>query len=374
MHDAKALDLAWLTLLRAPSVGVATLRNAMGECPDVIALTRASPQTLRALGFPEAAIAFLVRAPSDDTLADHQWMRRAGARLLPLAHPQYPAQLAAVSDAPLALFVLGNAALLRQPQLAIVGSRQPTAAGQRIATSMAQQLCAAGFVITSGLARGIDAAAHRAALACKGMTIAVCGTGLDRCYPEANEPLFQRIREAGALVSEFLPGTAPRSWNFPRRNRVIAGLCRGVAVIEAAAGSGSLITARLALEQGREVFAVPGSPLNPLAAGCLELLRSGGAHLVRGAIDILSEISISIEENIQSNQGIVLPAEARAGTAALDKDYEMLLDALGFEPASIDDLVSRTGLAAGCVASMMLILELDGRVEARPGALYNRVS
>jgi DNA processing protein len=374
MHDAKALDLAWLTLLRAPSMGIATLRTAMGECPDVIALTRASPQTLRALGFHDATVAFLLRAPSDETLVDHQWMLRAGARLLAFAQPQYPAQLAAISDAPLALFVMGNEALLRQPQLAIVGSRHPTAAGQRIATSMAQQLCAAGFVITSGLARGIDSAAHRAALECKGTTIAVCGTGLDQCYPEANQSLFQRIRESGALVSEFLPGTAPRSWNFPRRNRLIAGLCRGVAVIEAAAGSGSLITARLALEQGREVFAVPGSPLNPLAAGCLELLRSGGAHLVRDAIDILSEISISIEENIQSNQVIAMPSQAAAGTAVLDKDYEMLLDALGFEPASIDDLVSRTGLAAGSVASMMLILELDGRVEARPGALYNRVS
>lgn len=374
MHDAKALDLAWLTLLRTPSLGLATLRNAMGECPDVIALTRASPQTLRALGLNTAAISFLVHAPSDQTLADHQWLQRAGAQLLPFTHPQYPTQLAAISDAPLALFVLGNEALLRQPQLAIVGSRHPTAAGQRIAASMAQQLCAAGFVITSGLARGIDAAAHRAALDCKGTTIAVCGTGLDQCYPATNQPLFERIRESGALVSEFLPGTAPRSWNFPRRNRVIAGLCRGVVVIEAAAGSGSLITASLALEQGREVFAVPGSPLNPLAAGCLTLIRGGGAHLVRDATDILSEISISIEENINSNQSLMLPTQATKGTAVLDKDYEMLLDALGFEPASIDDLVSRTGLAAGSVASMMLILELDGRVEARPGALYNRVS
>jgi DNA processing protein len=372
MHDAKALDLAWLTLLRAPSLGIATLRRALRECPDVIALTRASPHTLRALGCNEAAIAFLVHAPSDDTQADHQWMLRAGARLLPFTHDGYPAQLAAVVDAPPALFVLGDAALLRRPQLAVVGSRHPTAAGQRIAASMAQQLCTAGFVITSGLARGIDAAAHRAALDCNGMTVAVCGTGLDQCYPAINQPLFQRIREQGALVSEFLPGTPPRAQNFPRRNRVISGLCRGVAVIEAAAESGSLVTARLALEQGREVFAVPGSPLNPLAAGCLTLIRNG-AHLVRDATDILSEISISIEENILVNHGVILPTQAEPLPGALDKDYEMLLDALGFEPASIDDLVSRTGLAAGSVASMMLILELDGRVEARPGALYNRV-
>jgi DNA processing protein len=374
MHEAKALDLAWLTLLRTPSMGVATLRKALGECPDVIALTRASPPTLRALGFGDAAIAHLAQAPSDETLADHQWVMRAGARLLPLTHPAYPAQLAAISDAPLALFVLGDETLLRRPQIAIVGSRHPTAAGQRIAASISGQLSAAGLVITSGLARGIDTAAHRAALDANGATIAVCGTGLDQCYPAANQTLFHRIRESGALVSEFLPGTAPRAWNFPRRNRVIAGLCRGVAVIEAAAGSGSLITARLALEQGREVFAVPGSPLNPLAAGCLELIHAGVAQLARDATDILSEISISIENNFLSNQIVIPSLQGGAGPAALDKDYEMLLDALGFEPASIDDLVSRTGLAAGSVASMMLILELDGRVEARPGALYNRVS
>jgi DNA processing protein len=175
------------------------------------------------------------------------------------------------------------------------------------------------------------------------------------------------------VVSEFPPGTQPRAHHFPRRNRIIAGLSRGVAVIEAAAGSGSLITANRAIEQGREVFAVPGSPLNPLAAGCLALIREG-AHLVRDATDILAEISISIEGKILSNQVFAVPMQGSGKPCLLDKDYEMLLDALGFEPASIDDLVDRTGLAAGVVASMMLILELDGRVEARPGALYNRVS
>jgi DNA processing protein len=374
MHDAKALDMAWLTLLRAPSPGIATLRAALGQCPDAIALTRASPASLRALGFSDAICAHLARAPTDEVLADHRWLSHAGARLLPFTHADYPAQLAAVSDAPVALFVLGDAALLRLPQIAVVGSRHPTAAGQRIAIAMTQQLGTAGFVITSGLARGIDAAAHRAALDVNCPTIAVCGTGLDQCYPAANQALFDRIRERGALVSEFPPGTPPRGHNFPRRNRVISGLCRGVAVIEAAADSGSLVTARRALDQGREVFAVPGSPLNPLAAGCLELIRSGSAHLVRDASDILNEISISIEENIKSNHMVMSPTQGAPGLAALDKDYEMLLDALGFEPASIDDLVARTGLAAGSVASMMLILELDGRVEAQPGALYNRVT
>jgi DNA processing protein len=355
MHDPKAIELAWLTLLRTPFQGGAVaLREAMAAGDDILALTRHSP-------------------PTPQTLQDQQWLQRSGATLLPCTHQDYPAQLTALTDAPLALFVLGDSALLRQPQLAIVGSRQPTAAGQRIATLMAQQLCAAGLVITSGLARGIDAAAHEAALDCGGRTIAVCGTGLDQCYPAQNQRLFERISRQGAVVSEFLPGTPARPQNFPRRNRIISGLSRGVVVIEAAAGSGSLITARRALDQGREVFAVPGSPLNPLAAGCLELIRSG-AHLVRDATDILAEISISIEGKTESDQRLATQYQAIGTGHRLDKDYEMLLDALGFEPASIDDLVDRTGLAAGSVASMMLILALDGRVETRPGALYNRVS
>jgi DNA processing protein len=356
MHDPKAIELAWLSLLRTSFQGGAVaLREAMAAGDDIIALTRHSP-------------------PTAQTLQDQQWLQRAGATLLPCTHPDYPAQLTALTDSPLALFVLGDVALLREPQLAVVGSRQPTAAGQRIATQMTQQLCAAGLVITSGLARGIDAAAQAAALDCGGRTIAVCGTGLDQCYPPQNQRLFERICRQGAVVSEFLPGTAARRQNFPRRNRIISGLSRGVVVIEAAAGSGSLITARRALDQGREVFAVPGSPLNPLAAGCLELIRSGGAHLVRDATDILTEISISIEGNTNTHQQLATRNQATGTGHLLDKDYEMLLDALGFEPASIDDLVDRTGLAAGSVASMMLILALDGRVETRPGALYNRVS
>ncbi|MEO6080925.1 MAG: DNA-processing protein DprA [Steroidobacteraceae bacterium] len=373
MHDRQAIDLAWLTLLRAPALGPTALRAALAECPDVLALTHHSPQTLLALGLGDSAASHIARPPSARILDDLQWMARAGARLLPCTDSDYPAQLATLPDAPLALFVLGDSALLRQPQLAMVGSRHPTAAGQRLARQIAQQLCAAGLGITSGLARGIDAAAHAAALGCSGRTVAVCGTGLDQCYPAENQQLFARIREQGALVSEFPPGTAALPHHFPRRNRIISGLSRGVVVIEAAAGSGSLITAQRALDHGRELFAVPGSPLNPLAAGCLELIRAG-AHLVRDATDILGEISISIEGNILLNQQLAMSLPATGKGPALDKDYEMLLDALGFEPASIDDLINRTGLAAGSVASMMLILELDGRVESRPGALYNRVS
>jgi DNA processing protein len=285
----------------------------------------------------------------------------SGAKLLARTDAAYPPQLAALPDAPPLLHALGDIALLRQPQFAIVGSRHPTAAGARIAREIARDLAAAGFVITSGLALGIDAAAHEAALAAGGSTIAVCGNGLDRCYPAANRELFERIARQGLLVSEFPPGTPPRAENFPRRNRIISGLARGVVVVEAASISGSLITARLAGAQGREVFAVPGSPLNPLAAGCLELIRQG-AQLARNAADILPEIGITIEQ------------ETRDPQARLDAEYDRLLGALGFEPATVDDLVERTGLPAGSIASMMLILELEGRVQARPGALYNRIT
>lgn len=300
------------------------------------------------------------------------WLAASGALQLTPASTHYPPQLATLRGAPRQLFVLGDAALLSRPQIAIVGSRRPTAAGCRIARAIAGELAAAGYTITSGLARGIDAAAHEAALDAGGATIAVCAAGLDSCYPRQHRALFARIAARGALVSEFEPGIQPRACHFPQRNRIISGLSRGVVVIEAAARSGSLITADHAANQGREVFAVPGSPLNPLAAGCNELIRDG-ARLVRGAVDVLAESGFSLDLFSLPNQTVAPTMPAPSGAPRLDKDYEMLLDALGFEPASIDDLVERTGLAAGAVASMMLILELEGRVEARPGALFNRI-
>jgi DNA processing protein len=301
------------------------------------------------------------------------WLATPGARLIRRGDQEYPPQLAALEDAPPVLYTLGDAALLHAPQLAVVGSRHPTAAGRSLAARIARDLATAGLAITSGLARGIDAAAHEATLAAGGRTIAVCGTGLDTCYPAQHRALFDRIAREGLVVSEFPPGTPPRAPNFPQRNRIISGLARGVVVVEAAADSGSLITARHALVQGREVFAVPGSPLNPLAAGCLTLIRQGAA-LVRGAADILPEVGISIERNAHADQQVDLPLGKPSVMRRLDKEFEMLLDALGFEPSTVDDLVERTGLGAGAIASMLLILEMEGRVETRPGALYNRIA
>jgi DNA processing protein len=370
--NALEQNLSWAALLRAPYIAPLTLRSALHTLGDVAALTRCSPATLVALGLSPAAAAFLAHPPRQQLAADIEWLAHSGAQLLTIADPQYPPQLAALNDAPLALYVRGDPSLLSHPQMAVVGSRNPTAGGEKICLEITQALCAAGLVITSGLARGIDAAAHRAALSCGSTTVAVCGTGLDRCYPPEHEDLMTLIEASGVLVSEFAPGTAARRTNFPRRNRIISGLARGTVVIEAASKSGSLITAKLAAEQGREVFAVPGSVLNPQAAGCLELIRHG-ASLVRNGTDIIEQIKIPIEGKILSNQYVDKPSRSAIKQRQLDKDSEMLLDALGFEPASIDDLVDRTGFAPGLIAAKLLELELAGQLETRPGALFYRI-
>jgi DNA processing protein len=373
MNDPASSQRSWITLVRAPNLGGRAVRAALTQIGDVDALLRCSRATLRNLGLGEAAATYLGNPPQQDIDSDLAWITRTGARLLPITAPQFPQQLAALPDSPFALYALGDLQLLSQAQIAVVGSRTPTAAGRKFAALISEQLCAAGMVVTSGLARGIDTAAHEGALAAGGGTIAVCGTGLGRCYPAENHALFERIGCRGVLVSEFPPDTPARRQHFPQRNRIISGLARGTVVIEAAADSGSLITARRALDQGREVFAVPGSPLNPLAAGCLDLLRDG-AHLVRTVHDILEQIKIPIERNILFDQILEQTPRGSKDTLRLDKACEMLLDALGFEPASIDDLVDRTGFTPGSVASMMLLLELEGRVETRPGALFNRVT
>jgi DNA processing protein len=266
--------------------------------------------------------------------------------------------------------VLGDLSALHPPQLAMVGSRSPTATGRETATAFAEFFSRAGITITSGLALGIDAASHEGALRAKGLTVAVCGTGLDTIYPRRNGALAKRISERGALVSEFPPRTRPFAAHFPQRNRIISGLSFGTLVVEAAHHSGSLITAQHALDQGREVFAIPGSIHNPLSRGCHKLIRDG-AKLVESAEDVLSEVL-----NFLQPQLLAVGESGRAGLGetppSLDKEYEILLDALGFEPASIDVLVARTGLPSESVASMLLILELQGRIEPHAGGRYGR--
>ncbi len=299
--------------------------------------------------------------------ADLAWLSSSEARLLLACDADYPQLLRQMPGAPAALYVQGSVAALSSPQIAMVGSRSPTPAGRTTAWEFAELFAHARLTVTSGLALGIDAASHAGALAGGGETIAVFGTGLDRVYPAEHLGLAQRIRACGALVSEFPPGTAPLRHHFPRRNRIIAGLSLGTLVVEATRLSGSLITARDAVEAGREVFAIPGSIHSPLARGCHQLIKSG-AKLVEEAEDVLSELPFFVRK-----EAVRQPPAVPQKPPELDKEYEMLLDALGFEPATIDVLVARTHLPGESVASMLLILELQGRVAALPGGRYGRL-
>jgi len=326
------------------------------------------PEVVAHVDLPPAAREFLTEPDGRAIEADLEWLRASGARLVLWGEGDYPRQLAAIPGPPAALYVLGDIAVLKAPQLAMVGARAASPLGRAIAREFAGTLTEAGLTITSGLAAGIDAASHHGALAAGGRTVAVLGSGLDRVYPAENAGLAQRIRAAGALVSEFPPGTPPHRQNFPRRNRVISGLALGTLVVEAAESSGSLITARRAGEQGREVFAVPGSIRSPLSQGCHQLIRDG-AHLVGGPADVLAGLQF-----FEGYQRLELRGAADPGGVPLDKEYEMLLDALGFEPATIDTLVARSGLSGESIASMLLILELEGRIAPFPGGLYGRLS
>ena len=315
-----------------------------------------------------AAAQQFLAAPDEAAIdADLAWLAASGARIVLGCDPEYPPLLRQDAGAPAALYVQGSVAALCSPQLAMVGSRSPTPAGRTTAREFASWFARAGLTVTSGLATGIDAASHEGALAGGGETVAVYATGLDRVYPAEHAALVQRIRAQGALVSEFPPRTPPLRRHFPRRNRIIARLSLGTLVVEAARYSGSLITARLAAEAGREVFAIPGSIHSPLSRGCHQLIKSG-AKLVEEAADVLSELRFSVPKERVSSP----PDEPRAARA-LDKEYEMLLDALGFEPATVDVLVARTHLPGESVASMLLILELEGRVAALPGGRYGRL-
>jgi len=362
---------AWLAIARAPGLH----SGRLGDLPPDAVLPRwlaeSTPAELHAAGLEEPTVAALRRPDRERLARDAEWLAAAPARsLVTWGSPAYPPLLAAIPDAPLVLFVAGSVDVLSLPQLAIVGSRNPTPIGRDTAEQFAAHLARAGLVITSGLALGIDAAGHRGALRGGGRTVAVLGCGPDVPYPPQHEALAREIAGHGAVVSELPPGTPPLRHHFPRRNRIISGLALGTLVVEAALQSGSLITARLAGEQGREVFAIPGSIHNTLARGCHRLIRQG-AKLVESADDIFAEIGALLGTLTRGEESEATETQAFSA-AKLDKDYEILLDALGFESSSIDALVARTGLGADAVASMLLILELGGKVEQRAGGLYSR--
>ena len=365
-----AAHSAWLRLARVPGTGIADALALLERLGGPEALLAATEAELARAGVSRAGLPVLANPDESALERDLRWLEAPGRFLLTGDDPRYPPQLAATAGAPVALFVEGEPAALSLPQLAIVGSRSATAAGRETAFEFARRLSASGLTITSGLAAGIDAAAHRGALAAGGLTVAVCGTGLDQVYPAEHAALASTIAAQGALVSEFSMGTPPIAANFPRRNRLLSGLSRGVLVIEAAARSGSLITARLAGEQGREVMAVPGSIHNVLARGCHRLIRDGAA-LVESPEDVLAAIGFP-GLAAATGTGEKTSGGVRNSSGGLDSAEEMLLNALGFEPADLDKLVERTGLTAPAVASMLQMLELDGRIESLTGGRYNR--
>ncbi|MGA0103050.1 MAG: DNA-processing protein DprA [Steroidobacteraceae bacterium] len=290
---------------------------------------------------------------------------------LPRHDPTFPPQLAALQDPPEGLYLRGDPGCLLRPCIAIVGSRRPTAAGRETAEAFAREFARHGLTVVSGLATGIDAAAHQGTLAAGGLTIAVCASGLDRTYPPRHAGLAVAISTAGALISEFPPGTPPLQHHFPRRNRLISGLALGVVVIEARQRSGSLITARLAAEQGREVFAVPGSIHNPLARGCHRLIRDG-ALLVESAAEVLAGLQPGLFAALPSRQTQAPIAQGISGEP-LDRQEKILLNACGFEPVDVDVLVRRTGWDVAQICSMLVRLELRGEIESCEGGCYCRL-
>jgi DNA processing protein len=349
--------------MRTPGVGCKTFLNLL-ETHTPSRLFAESAQALSTLGLkPE--IIHAVKNP-DWPLIDYDlsWLQQENNSIITFNDPAYPPQLKEISDPPPVLFVRGNPALLSRPQIAIVGSRNPSTLGLETAFNFAKSLSQRGFVITSGLALGIDAAGHEGALSAHGLTIAVAGTGLDRVYPARHKDLATRIVKTGAMISEFPPGTSAKANHFPRRNRIISGLCQGLLVVEAARESGSLITARMALEQNREVFAIPGSIHNPLARGCNALIREG-AKLVETCQDILEELNLYNQQDDNS-----FPVNSQT---MLDLEQQTLLNLIMFSPTTIDMLAENTGESVEVISSMLLILELQGYIEATPGGCYTRL-
>jgi DNA processing protein len=367
--------LAWVVLTRAPQLSAAALAQALaryGTATEVMAAAaRAKPRATAGTG--PADFAAFCRSPlARPTESERRWLDHARHHLLPCGDARFPPLLQDLASCPIALYVDGSLEALQDPQLAVVGSRNPTPQGGENARELAEALAGRGLTITSGLAEGIDTAAHEGALAAQGQTIAVFGTGLDLVYPRANRALADRIAVGGALLSEFPLATPARPGHFPQRNRLIAGLSLGTLVVEAAHGSGSLLTARHAIDLGRDVFAVPGSIHNPLAHGCHDLIKQG-AKLTETAADVLSELDFSTFF-ARAPRAAAGPRPGPLPDAGMDKDHKILLDALGFDPTDVDLLVTRTGFKPEAVSSMMLILELEGHVQAAPGGRYSRVA
>lgn len=358
--------LARLRLIRSENVGPVTFRQLLARFGSAIDALDALPQLARQGGRSRP----VAICPESRAEAELRAARKIGAHPLFWGDHDYPRALAAIEDAPPVLYVRGHPALLTRPMIAMVGARNASTVGRRIAATLAAELGEAGFVIVSGLARGIDGIAHATAL--ESGTIAVLAGGVDVIYPAEHEALYLEIAARGLLVSEMPPGLTPQARHFPRRNRIISGLARGVVVVEASLKSGSLITAHFALDQGREVFAVPGSPLDPRARGANKLIRDG-AVLTESAADILESLNTmdarQIREHAQKTEPLAPPAALDEAEVARARDAVLAL--LSHSPAPLDSLIRHADMSAAAIQSAILTLELAGRLERHPG---NRVS
>ena len=366
-----------LAILLRCGAGAEPLRQLLEAHGSAHAARRAGPSAWRAQGFGAQSVARAAMPDARARALDDAWLARPGHRLLGWLDPDYPELLRQVPNPPAALWLRGDAALLWRPQVAIVGSRQPSAGGRDNAFAFARECSRAGLVVTSGLATGIDAAAHLGALDA-GATIAVLGNGPDRCYPTSNARLLEEIAERGCVVGELPPGAASSRGTFPSRNRIIAGLSLGTLVVEAAMRSGALITAGDAAKSGREVFALPGSIHNSLSRGCHALIRSG-AQLVETPEEVLATLAHAAENaaallrgEVQRPAALVAAASAREARPDGDDAAGRILRAMSHDPVNLDQLCQRTGLTVAPLSAMLLALELEGKITAEHGRFTRR--
>lgn len=363
MGDSDSSLLPWLSLSLVPGVTGTSWRRLLARFGSPAQALKQSASTLEAVVGPATARAIVQGPPPDRLQQALDWANLEGQCILTPGDERYPGLLAETPAAPPVLYAAGRTELLQRHALAVVGSRSATAQGIRNAEALARALAASGLCVVSGLAAGIDAAAHRAAVDEAGSTIAVLGNGIDIAYPRRNAPLYDRIRTRGLILSEFPLGTPPLSTHFPRRNRIISGLARGCLVIEAAMASGSLITARLAVEMGRDVFAVPGSIHSPLSRGCHYLIKQG-AKLVETADDVLEELGMA-------SGG---PDKTQAPNARLPAgNAGKLLNAFGHASCDIDTLVAISGIEVDELLALLVELELEGWVSRLADGSYQRV-
>jgi len=364
--------------LNAPSLGGASLIKLIDALGGASAVAAASTRDLTRFGLSDETATAITHPDEEQIESGLQWLAQSDHHLLCWDDDAYPVLLRRIANPPAALFVDGDPGCLWQPQIAVIGSRNPTAGGLDHARDFARTLARQGMTITSGLASGIDTASHVAALDAGALTIAVNGTGLDRVYPSSSRAVAARIRSQGAMISELPLGSPPKRQHFPSRNRIISGLSLAVLVIEAGLNSGTLITARKAAEQGRDVFALPGSLNNPMAKGCHRLIREG-ARLVETTADIMQELGpVAAELQMEIRQRLDLPDEPAEKPVSLqdtlldDADYSAVWNVLAHDPKPMDVIIEQSGLSAREISSMLLMMELKGLVKKHGNGHYVR--